>query len=327
MFLLAAGALTTTSAGITATNATFTDSVTAVASSYISPYDGDGRLVYALNGDINAYDVEGATTFTPPQSTDASVIGDAVDIVSGSRLEYPYVSSGGDLYVTWIEGSEQRLYERQTGKNKTPALKKKGTRLGVGVWPTDSLSGNLIFSADKNEQEILGIDSSGSYEAIARAGNGVGAIGGTADIDGDGSRELVFLDGSQELRYLEQDGTTQLIPNGSVGSNQGPGFGAPADFGRGKIEIPCIDGSNNPFLIDYQGNKEVLSSSGVAAKTPPAAVDIDADYANELVFIGSDNGDVRYIDDVGGANVLRRKFSRGAVLPDGKLGLAAGVGL
>ncbi len=80
---------------------------------------------------------------------------------------------------------------------------------------------------------------------------------GVADIDTDGSDEIIFFAESQEIRYLNQDGNTEKVQTGGVGSNNRSGIGPPADFdGDGVLKVPFIDGSQNPTPITVDRKKQ-----------------------------------------------------------------------
>lgn len=289
-------------------------------------FDAGGQLVYAISGQINVYDAVNDNLITPAQTQDAEVVGaNAVDIVDDSNADLPYLDNNSDIYATWAGASSDQAILTKNNLN----LKKSKTRLSTGRWPpAENLSGDLILSADKNSKTIIGIDADGSTEELYEPENGCGGIAGSRDIDADGDLEIVFVDGSQQLRYLEQTGsglTTQKIENASVGSNNSTGFGPPVEFDNG-IEIPFIDGSNNPALVDYEGNKTVLNGTGPAKKAAVAPVDIDGDDEFEFMFLGVDEGKIRYIDDVGGTNTIKTlQINGSAVTPDEKIGLNSGA--
>jgi hypothetical protein len=286
-------------------------------------FKSGGVLVYAINGSIEAYDSANDTLSTPPTTNDADIIGGNVaDIVAGSSADIPYISqNSSDVFATWIGASG----DQALGKPSSPGLKKQKTRLSVGKWQPSSLSGNIILAADSDTSKIIGIDSNGTTDTIADLSNGCGGVAGVEDIDADGNDEIVFIDSSQQLRYLTQNGSVSKIPNGTVGSNNSAGFGLPADFGNG-IVVPHIDGSQNPAVIDYNGDKTILNSSGVAKKAAVAPVDIDADGTLEFTFLGNANGKIKYIDDVYGTNAVKTfRHNGGPVTPDESVGLNSGA--
>jgi len=288
-----------------------------------------GRLVYGRSSDLRVYNAVQDTESDPPDSGSVEVIGaNAADVLGNGDVDIPYADSTG-MYVTSVGASTDTQIFAESGFS--PGIKTSKTRLSVGKWPPASLSGNLIlFPAKNNTNRVFAADGSGNTEKILQTGNGVGGVSGVADIDNDGQVEMVFVDSSQQLRYLKQNGTTTKISNGGVGSNNSAGFGPPADFtGDGTIRIPFIDGSQNPALVTAGGNKTVLNSSGVARKAAVAPVDIDGDDELEFLFLGNSSGKIRWLDDVGGSNTPKGPLEVGGVeiVPDERLGLNSGVDL
>ncbi|MDL0126375.1 hypothetical protein PNQ92_13295, partial [Halobacterium salinarum] len=263
------------------------------------------QLVYAVDSatqkaDIRVYDAVNDVLNTPPQSMKADVIGaKAADFVGDRNADIAFASKGStDVYATW-EGASGDI---ALGKGTNPSLKKQKTRLALRPWPASSLSGPLLLAADSNASKIVGIDGSGDTDIIASPPNGCGGVAGVKDIDGDGSLEMVFVDSSQQIRYLEQNGATTKVQNGGVGANNSTGFGSPAVFPgspSGLPEIPYIDGSNNVALVTHGGTKTVLAS-GAAKKAAIAPIDIDGDGDLELAFLGSNNGKIKYVDNIRG---------------------------
>lgn len=297
-------------------------------------FNSGGQLVYAVNkGDIRVYDAVNDTIIDPQesQSVGADIIGaNAADIVGDGDADIPYLSKSNDpVYTTTVDDDTAtiNLQPLKNGKkNKAPKLKVQKTRIALRSWPPSSLNGALILTADNNSSKIIGVENSGATEEIANPSNGCGGVAGVADIDGDGNDELVFVDSSQQIRYLEQNGTTKKVSNGGVGSNNSTGFGPPADFdGDGVPEIPFIDGSQNPALVTAGGIKTVLNSSGVAKKAAIAPVDLDGDGELEFAFLGNSSGNIKYIDDVTGSNTIKTLRPNNPITPLEKVGLNSGI--
>jgi len=264
------------------------------------------QLVYAVNadtqkGDMRVYDAVNDVLNKPPQSVKADAIGaKAADFVGDRNADIAFVSRGDDdVYATWEGASGDVALDKGTN----PSLKKQKTRLALRPWPSSSLSGPLVLAVNSNASNIVGIDGNGDTDTIATPSNGCGGVAGVKDIDGDGNLELVFVDGSDQIRYLEQDGTTTEVKNGGVGANNSTGFGSPAVFSGGTSsnlpEIPYIDGSNSVKLVTYDGT-DTLLASGVAKKAGLAPIDIDGDGDLELAFLGSSNGKIKYVDNIRG---------------------------
>ena len=293
-----------------------------------------GQLVYAVktsqsNGDIRVYDPVTDTINNPPQTRPASALGDTADIVGDSAADIPYLTKQGNnrVYATTVgESSDTQIPKTNSTKPKIDP--NKPTRIAVGEWqPAPApLSGKLIL-AESNQGTIAGVDADGNAEIIANPGNGCSAVMGVADIDNDGSDEIIFFDGSQEIRYFNQDGSTEKIQTGGVGSNNGSGIGPPADFDNDDaLRVPFIDGSQNPALVTVNGIKTVLNKNGVAKKAGVAPVDIDDDGDLELLFLGNDEGKIQYVDDVLGSNIIKiLKIDGNTITPVEEVGLGFGI--
>jgi hypothetical protein len=278
-------------------------------------FKSGARLVYAVGGNVKVYDAVRDTEYDPPESR-------AVDVIGANAADFVGPTNNAD--ITFVSSGENGMFSTEVGassdytiRGTAPAghsIKKQKTRLALNKWAgIDDGDGNgvtsdeyLVIYADGNSANLFGMDGEGNTEKIASPSNGAGGVSSVVDFDGDGAEEMVFMDSSQQLRYLEQDGTTTKIQNGSVGANNSAGFGPAANFpGSSRIEVPFIDGSQNPALVDYQGNKTLLNSSGVARKAAVAPVDVDDDGELEFTFLGNSSGKIRYIDNVRAGNDVR----------------------
>ena len=285
-----------------------------------------GQLVYSDNGQLTVYDAAKDEVLTPPQTpSDVEIIGPiAVDILDDGDANIPYLDNN-QIYATAVGATD----DTTIFDDNKPDLKNQKTRLAVGRWPpANELSGDIILSANQNASDIIGVDVERKHgttevttEVLAEPEDGADGIAGAVDFDGDGEVEIVFADSSQQMRYLEQDENVEKIENGGVGSNNSTGFGPPADFGNG-IEVPFIDGSNNPAVVDSRGNKTVLDQTGPARKATVAPVDIDGDDEFEFMFIGEDNGNIKYVDNVRDTNDIKTlQINGNTVSPVEKVGL------
>ena len=162
---------------------------------------------------------------------------------------------------------------------------------------------------------------------VGTPGNGVQAVSGIGDVDGDGDDELVFADASQTLRYLEPDGTTVTFQDGQTGSNVGIGAGAVADLdGDGVASVVAVDGNNDVKIAGNSsadgGEGSTVITAADAEKSPPTVAD-DDDGDDEIVYPGRANGEVKYVDDVNGSNDVAYLHDDGGDRIDG----SAGTGL
>jgi hypothetical protein len=153
-------------------------------------------------------------------------------------------------------------------------------------------------------------DKTGSVTEVAVPGDGAQAVVGAGDVDDDGTDELVFSDSSQQLRYIEPDGSIKKIDNGQLGSNDGIGAGGGlGDFPGSDVadSVVAVDGSNTLKVVNDSEAFDGLAND--AAKSPPAAADVDADSADEVVYLSTD-GILKYVDDVGSSNEVNILYDK-----------------
>jgi hypothetical protein len=247
--------------------------------------DNDETIVYqglnAVAGDggesssIDANDVE---ALGPP----------GADLTGDGSNDLPYVKDG-NLRIVDSAGDTNTLVS--DGAPSNPDTTK--TLMTVGQWQGSDTS---VFYVNKNHDTIYRVDGSGSTSVVATPGNGANAVMGTGDIDGDGADELLFADGSQQVRYIEPDGTTKALSGGGVGSNNGIGVGQPPDFdGDGAVRAVIVDGSNNVKIVG-EAEPDVTFTATDAKKAPVTATDVDGDNDLEIVYVGS-SGYLEYVDD------------------------------
>jgi hypothetical protein len=246
------------------------DTVGSVAYSGLEALTGDGERVVLSN--TSAVDAFGSFT---------------VDIDGDGTKEIPYVDNG-NLKAVNSSGNTETLVSDTSPSN--PDTDK--TRLATGAWKTSDAS---VYYVNENHNTIYRVSSGGSVSKIATLSNGANAVSGIDDIDGDNQDELIFADGSQQLRYIDKDGSVSEIQNGAVGSNNGIGVGGTLDSDSdGTARVVTIDGSNKVRLVGVSETDKVFSSTS-AAKSPPAVADVDDDNSKEIVYLSS-NGNIRYID-------------------------------
>ncbi|MFB6303930.1 MAG: hypothetical protein ABEH47_02090 [Haloferacaceae archaeon] len=253
---------------------------------YAVPSSRDLRTI--RNGsDPTAYDVTGVQVTTPQSA----------DLDGDGSVEVGFVnSSTGDVHAVDRANATTLLLN---ASDAAVAAEPSKSRMAVGTWGGSEPS---VLFVDDGESSIYRVDDD-EYVHIVDASNGASAVVGVVDVDGDGAEEIVFVDGSAQLRYVQEDGSTiQKISNGGVGSNNGVGAGRPADFdGDGTVRVPFVDGSNQLSLVTHDGNKTVVTNGGNAVtmdKAPLAAFDWDGDGRPEIV--GLDGGVLHVVDGIGG---------------------------
>jgi hypothetical protein len=192
--------------------------------------------------------------------------------------------------VTTASGDIKKLVD----SSSTKSPKKQKTFMTVGTWDGSDPS---VFYAGSGASKIYRVDASESPTVVSNPSNGVGAVVDIGDIDGDSDTELVFVDGSQQVRYLNRDGTIVKLNNAGVGSNNALGAGELIQY-NGKTWILIVDGSQNIALVtDDGGNQKRTVLSNSAVKAPITVADVDDDEDTEIVYIDKSSKKLRYVNN------------------------------
>jgi hypothetical protein len=257
--------------------------------------------VFTQNGNLKSVSGNERNVAEHSQTNVSAIAASKADFDGDGRSEIPILESGDEIrLIDGVSGPDGAI-------DISPEARTNNTHLTTGRF--DGSATSIFYIANG---EIYRANPEESSTKIATPDNGASAVAGVRDIDGDSISELVFVDGSQQLRYVEPNDdeaqTFTKIPNGGVGSNNGIGVGAPADFtGDGKADVPIVDGSNQIRLLGPEGVRERLITGNddeQAAKAPVSANDVDGDGELELVYLENNNSpaELKYVDDVGGNN-------------------------
>jgi flagellin-like protein len=265
----------------------------------IAPFPS-GTVFTGTGGDILQISGDSGEVTTLYSGTAVNGLGSAgTGIPSSGEASVPFVSTDETISVLNADGSVTTVTD-DTAISDSIATEK--TRLAVDRFDG---SGPAVFFVNQTHDTIYRATPSGSPVTVASPSNGAQSIVGAGDIDGDGSEELIFGGSSQELRYLEADGATSTT-GVSSGSNNGIGTGSLADFDSdGQSEVGTVDGGNTIQFVDAGGGSTVTSSDVAgsstpqAKKAPTAAGDVDGDFETELIYVGNDNGKLKYLDNIG----------------------------
>lgn len=260
-----------------------------------SPLNSQGTVLYS---GVDAIPEDGSQTISVGISGVDALGNSGTDIDGDGLVEVPYIE-GGDLEVIDSNGNVQNLVDDTHASN--PDTDK--TLMHVGSWMGTETS---VFYVNENHDAIYRVDADGDVSSVASPSNGANAVVGISDIDGDNQDDLIFADGSQQIRYIESEGGVSKVQNGGVGSNNGIGVGEVSDLdGDGTARVATVDGSNNIRLVGVSGSEtDITISSTSATKSPVTVSDIDSDSESEIVYV-STSGYIRYVDDPLGSQQVR----------------------
>ncbi|WP_262180415.1 Ig-like domain-containing protein [Haloarcula laminariae] len=232
-------------------------------------------------------------------------IGPSVDYDGDGNLEVPYTQDDG------TNGPALKVVDVETGT--VDVLVKdtiaKDNKLAVGDWDADGnpdifyvthsnlATGNGVGRVDADTSPTEIIQNDGEFDAKPKA------YMGTADVTGDGVRDLVWFDDSSAIKYTNnsaKNGGTdieKLDTSNTPGSGANAGVGEPVDLDDdGKVRFPVIDSSGYPALLDLAGGTKIrLGDNKAGEKTGVATGDFYGDSREELVYVDG-SGTVRYVE-------------------------------
>ncbi|WP_276270805.1 FG-GAP repeat domain-containing protein [Haloarcula litorea] len=262
-----------------------------------------GTVFTGSAGGVVAVAGDGGSVTTVSNTSDVAALGPlGTDVTGDGTADVPYVTTGESVKVVDSTGDVTTVADSGDISGSVETSK---TRLAIGSWDGSPAS---VFFVNQNHDTLYRATPGGAPQTVATPGNGVQAVVGIGDVDADGTDDLVFADGSQQLRYVDgPSGPIRNVNNGQTGSNNGIGAGSLADIdGDGTPAIVAIDGSNDLKINrEPSGGGTTTVSAVDAAKSPVAVADVDGDGAAEVVYVGLSSGDVKYVDDVFGANTVR----------------------
>jgi len=203
-----------------------TDGLTAEVTREIAlQFDASGQLVYGVGDNILVYGGQNKTVLSPPEEGTINSIGSIVaDITGDENADIAYVS-GDILEFTQVNPSSNFPVSVDPADFDQPAPKNTGgTRVAAGDlenWATRSeseLGDAVALYADDGKNSIYAAESdanasSQTVEQLVDISNASGAAGvvGIEDIDADGSDELIYLNGSQQLNFIKQIDTSEFL--------------------------------------------------------------------------------------------------------------------
>jgi FlaG/FlaF family flagellin (archaellin) len=269
-----------------------------------------GKLFTGSSGDVVSVAGDGGDVSTVLSSGNVEGLGSPEADVTGTGGEdLPFVTSSGAVKVVDASGEVTTVADSGDVSGNVRTSK---TRLATGSW--NGSPNSVFFTNQSSPESIFRATPSGGATRVATPANGAQAITGPTDIDADGDDELVFADGSQTIRYVEPSGTTTTTGQ-TLGSSTGIGSGSAGTLrGYAGTVVTGVDGGNDLVVVNATGNDQLggarfAGSAPDAKQSPTTVADVDEDGSNELVYVGNDNGKLKYVDGFGGGP-LGKEFLR-----------------
>ena len=235
------------------------------------------------------------------------------DLDGDGRDEIPYVpqDSAKIKMIDSESNQAETLVNANNGDDNEPAA--SNTRLGVGAWGGGDPS---VFYANKDNDAIYEVswNSNGggnNLDKIADLENGAKAVVGVANINGDGDKELIYADESEELRYIDEPGDGDEVDPELITTNKSPGLDEDG-IGAGTLVDPDGDGVSSVVFANQSNNITIANDDGEdrtiqvdnasggdgpgADETSPTVADINDDGSPEVLYVVDDREDVQYVD-------------------------------
>jgi len=181
-----------------------------------------------------------------------------------------------------------------------------GTRMGVGNWDdgtgdTDDevvyVRGGQLYSAKPGEQFALCTGRTPSGNCPGSNNYLAQSVAGVADFDGNGTLDIVYVDDSGELVYLDEEEETAEGTGYTVGTADAVSTAADFD-GDSDLEVAVVNGNSNVDLVQADGAVETLTTPYDAATKPMGSLDFTGDGVPDVAHENSNNGTVYRYDAI-----------------------------
>ena len=262
-------------AGVLASGAATAQSqeIDSPAIAYVEPGD---------NGAVSFVTADGTQFST---GVHADFIGPLSDLTRDGTVEVPAIRSGRVLLIS-PDGSTTVLDGSGNAGGDVSALT-------IGDYDNDGTT-EILYPRNSR---VYTVEPGGQPAAVTgQLGDGIGGVVGYGKFNADANGDLVIVDGSQNVQYLDNFGAGGFdgVVDASIGigSNNGLGTGPLVDFdGDGVNRLAAIDGSQNVVLYDSNGNEQNVYTSNYqnAKKAPVGVADIDGDGTLDVVHMESSN--------------------------------------
>lgn len=277
-----------------------------------------GQLVYAVSGDIQVYGSLNDEISDPPEKGQVDSVGSIVADITGDgdadiaytkgkELELTQIGfdNSNDVVTIFNSGSKDSYPEPPTSKTRIAAADLKNFPV-----ENDTFGDAAALFADSGANKLYAAqpsESSGGQEVdvLVDTSNvgGAGAAVGIDDIDDDGVDELVYVNSSQALRYIDPIDTSEYSKPNRWSASDDHGQNVSGQIlskytkGNGQfkntINAPNVGGTNSGDEWVYA---RIKLSNGSIGSNNNIGVSATGDFTGD---------DIKYLPMVDGSNNLR----------------------
>lgn len=237
------------------------------------------------------------------ESNKIKALGSPIKFDASTDIKLPYVTK-----ITNDSGNENPAIKTTDSDGNTNILiddsnpSKFRPRSGKTLMTSGSFDGSVpsVFYVTKSDKHLARVDRSKADIVSTLGGNSANAVMGIGDINNDSNEELIFADGSQQVRYFTSGlkGFGTKVQGGGAGSNNGIGVGKPADFDdNGIVRVPIVAGNDTIRLVgDSESNDDISISQDSTRKSVVTVANVGNNTGLEIVYPSKD-GNIKLIDD------------------------------
>ena len=273
-----------------------------VADSVCNPRE----LVFVATGGLAS--VSNSKSVTEYGPTDPAVVGlRSTDLDGDGTPEVPF-SNGTELKHTDKSGDLQSLSVNI----------KSGFAIFAGEFNGSPPS---VFYTKANTNDVFRVAEGDAKPVRLTETGGDTGIVGVGDVRGDSREELVLTSGADTIAYKSPgESVVRTKIQDLNGKDQA---GNPADLDDdGLDEVPFVDGSGNLQIAHVEDETTTtieLSSSAKGA--PVASIDYDGDGTPEPAFVDDSSGNLKYVDNLDGTQVIQVTDENGNPIESGSPGV------
>lgn len=174
----------------------------------------------------------------------------------------------------------------------------RSTSIDTSACKKTEIPPSVITYVDSNTEEIRTIGKSGTVTSFTSDPAGIEGIGGLkADFDGDGDLDVPFLNGNDELKFVDAAGNSKTILSSEPVPLQKRLIVGDYDA-DGDVDVLFVNENNDVEAIDGNGNRQFVTGKNgktLRASVLSGFVDFNGDGDKDLVYITQSN-DVEYVD-------------------------------
>jgi len=249
---------------------------------------------------------EGEIQSVPPGPTGSEVTYSTPDEVEGlGPLEADLDGDDAAKEVPCVENSNKNIVVVDSSDNRQTLMDNVGAReqrMAVGDIDADSRVEVLFVGNDNDRLRQVDHADGGTSSEITVNGSSVPAsqIVGYEDFNGDGDRDLVYVDDSSVLSYIDNGGNQST----GYGPNDNAALGQPADLdGDGDLELPAVNDNGNIEIVNASGGIEQTITTSAASAPLATVQDLTGDGIPDIAYLDSNNDKIEVISAAGDGSV------------------------